>query len=350
MQGGDFMLATNILLSGNNYTKVALLFQFMNIGIVAPGTFYAIQNAYCVDAVKEFWEEKRNVVIDRLRHKDNVVALADGRMDSPGQSQKPVASLYSYIQLWSTMEQETMDIISVLTVDKRQTDRKSVDMEKVAFIKTFDSLMSELDIKEIVTDAHVQIAALMHPERGRYKDRGVIHSLDVWHAAKNLTKKLHASIWRGVLHHVCGEHEWALGRCLHEPLDHDTLRKEVILPGSPAHEALSQIVLNKRWLKDLEKFLSFRYKRVYRKKSQRYSVHTVRTKKDYNYIPQLQAKLDRGTPKEEESKARGPTEPRSSPRNCAPTYRRVGSVTNLQRTGHVLSNLKEMIQKDKWLN
>lgn len=69
------MLATNILLSGNNYTKVALLFQFMNIGIVAPGTFYAIQNAYCVDAVKEFWEEKRNVVIDRLRHKDNVVAL-----------------------------------------------------------------------------------------------------------------------------------------------------------------------------------------------------------------------------------------------------------------------------------
>lgn len=69
------MLATNILLSGNNYTKVALLFQFMNIGIVAPDTFYAIQNAYCVDAVKEFWEEKRNVVIYRLRHKDNVVAL-----------------------------------------------------------------------------------------------------------------------------------------------------------------------------------------------------------------------------------------------------------------------------------
>lgn len=56
---------------------------------------------------------------------------------------------------------------------------------------------------------------------------------------------------------MCGEHEWTFGRCLHEPLDHDTLRKEVILPGSPAHEALSQIVLNKRWLKDLEKYLTF---------------------------------------------------------------------------------------------
>jgi len=30
--GGDFLLSTNILLSGNNFAKVALLFKFMNIG------------------------------------------------------------------------------------------------------------------------------------------------------------------------------------------------------------------------------------------------------------------------------------------------------------------------------
>lgn len=54
-----------------------------------------------------------------------------------------------------------MDIISIVTVDKRQTDRKSVAMEQYAFIKTFDRLMGELNIKEIVTDAHVQIASLM---------------------------------------------------------------------------------------------------------------------------------------------------------------------------------------------
>ncbi|KAG1928634.1 hypothetical protein F2P79_023504 [Pimephales promelas] len=34
MQAGDFLLSTNILLSGNNYTKVALLFKFMNIQMV----------------------------------------------------------------------------------------------------------------------------------------------------------------------------------------------------------------------------------------------------------------------------------------------------------------------------
>ena len=29
---GDFLLATNILISGNNYQKIALLFKFMNLG------------------------------------------------------------------------------------------------------------------------------------------------------------------------------------------------------------------------------------------------------------------------------------------------------------------------------
>ena len=32
MQVGDIMLASNILLSGNNYAKIAVLFKFMNMG------------------------------------------------------------------------------------------------------------------------------------------------------------------------------------------------------------------------------------------------------------------------------------------------------------------------------
>lgn len=59
------------------------------------------------------------------------------------------------------MENESKDIISVVTVDKRQTNRNSVIMEKHAFIQTFDSLLEDLNISEIVTDAHMQISALM---------------------------------------------------------------------------------------------------------------------------------------------------------------------------------------------
>ncbi|XP_041641442.1 uncharacterized protein LOC121508572 [Cheilinus undulatus] len=214
-----------------------------------------------------------------------VVALADGRMDSPGHS--------SQYCTYTTMELDTMDIISVVTVDKRQTDRKSVAMEKFAFIQTFDRFMEEIKIKETVTDAHVQIAALMDPQKGRYKDYGVIHSLNIWHAAKSLAKRLHAAgmisgqsailvwlkdivnhfwfvcqkakdrdefmgIWHGVLQHVRGRHEWSYVRCLHGPLDVGQLQKEYMTSKSAAHVALSHIVLNKRWLKNVEKWLTFR--------------------------------------------------------------------------------------------
>nr|XP_054592512.1 uncharacterized protein LOC107373174 isoform X2 [Nothobranchius furzeri] len=140
--------------------------KFMNIGVVSPKTFRIIQNYYLVDSIKDFWEKKRAAIIDCLRVKESVVALADGRMDSPGHT----AQFCTY----TTMENDSKDIISVVTVDKRQTNRNSV------------------------TDAHMQISALLDPRKGRYKEKAIIHSLDVWHAAKNLTKKLHvAGILKG---------------------------------------------------------------------------------------------------------------------------------------------------------
>lgn len=63
MQGGDFMLSTNILLSGNNYRKVAFLFNFMQMGIVAESTFFKIQDTYCIEPVDEFWQKIRADVL-----------------------------------------------------------------------------------------------------------------------------------------------------------------------------------------------------------------------------------------------------------------------------------------------
>lgn len=73
MQIGDFMLATNILLSGNGYEKVALLFKSMNMGMVDHTTFSLIQDEYCVDTVKAFWEERRRDTITKLCDKHRVV-------------------------------------------------------------------------------------------------------------------------------------------------------------------------------------------------------------------------------------------------------------------------------------
>ncbi|XP_065153422.1 uncharacterized protein [Paramisgurnus dabryanus] len=162
MQGGDFMLSTNILLSGNNHRKIHLLFNFMCMGMVSESTFFAIQSEYCLKPVEEFWEESRERVLNRLRQKTEVVVLGDGRMDSPGHCAQYCT--YTMIEL------ETRDIVHIVSEDKRKCGRNSVILEKVCFESTMDCLLNEIPIKEVVTDAHRQISALLDPVRGKYKD------------------------------------------------------------------------------------------------------------------------------------------------------------------------------------
>ena len=67
------MLSMKILLSGNNYQEVALLFKFMNMGMVAAGTHFRLQDVYCIEPVQEYWEKTWAEFIERLRQKDHVV-------------------------------------------------------------------------------------------------------------------------------------------------------------------------------------------------------------------------------------------------------------------------------------
>lgn len=64
--------------------------------------------------------------------------------------------------------------------------------------------------------------------------------------------------WVGLLHHVTGEHAWALGECDHAPLV-EQRDKEWIEKGSKAHQTLTRIVLDARWLKNVHKYLNFRF-------------------------------------------------------------------------------------------
>ncbi|XP_056109078.1 uncharacterized protein LOC130086878 [Rhinichthys klamathensis goyatoka] len=262
-----------------------MLFKFMNMGMVAESTFFRIQDSYCIEPVQEHWEATRAEVIDCLRLKDHVVVLGDGRMDSPGHC----AQYCTY----TTIEQDSRDIVHIVSVDKCETNRNFVIMERECFVRTMDALLAEIKIKEVVTDAHSQITALLNPERGKYRAWGIHHSLDIWHAAKSLSKKLRRAgsiknqtgilvwikdivnhfwycskqaaneehfkmMWVGVLHHVSNEHSWASGFCEHEPLEEGSENKPWIISGSAAHKALTAIVLEKRWLTQVKKFINFR--------------------------------------------------------------------------------------------
>uniref|UniRef100_A0AAV2LXL5 Uncharacterized protein n=1 Tax=Knipowitschia caucasica TaxID=637954 RepID=A0AAV2LXL5_KNICA len=279
--------------------------------------------------------------LSRLKQKPHLVALGNSRMDSPGFCAKSCT--------YTMMENESKEIIS---------------MEKVL-----------PNLKEVCTDAHVEISALF--AKGKYHTSGILHTLDMWHGSKDLGKKIYKAsqkknckslstwtkdicnhfwfcaktastfddffdMWRGVLHHVTGEHEWSLGACYHGPLPDDK-DKPLIVKGSEAHTALTEIVWNERWLKDVVKFLTFRstselesfhnhilmytgkafgfshkvyeartflagldynhhvhrpvlrnadgkveYKRVFNKKSRQWRLYALKVEKDYAYIEDLQ--------------------------------------------------------------
>lgn len=80
--------------------------------------------------------------------------VGDGRMDSPGHS----AQYCSY----TVLENETNKILSILTLDKRETDKKSTNLEVLGFNRTMKAMKEKkVNVVEVVTDAHLQIGALM---------------------------------------------------------------------------------------------------------------------------------------------------------------------------------------------
>ena len=61
-----------------------------------------------------------------------------------------------------------------------------------------------------------------------------------------------------MVHHVCGSHEWAGGRCEHAEEDAKG-EKKYLDPESPAAEALRAIVFDTRWLKSLDYYIHNRH-------------------------------------------------------------------------------------------
>ena len=80
--------------------------------------------------------------------------LGDGRNDSPGHNSQYCS--------YTLMEETTKTILTLKTLDKRMTERKSVNMEKLGFERGMSELQTkQIQVTEVVTDAHVGIGALM---------------------------------------------------------------------------------------------------------------------------------------------------------------------------------------------
>ena len=203
------------------------------------------------------------------------VFKGDGRMDSPG--------FCAQYCTYTAMDNDSKKKMSIVNLDKRETNRNSVAMEKEGFIRTIDALRKDVEVQEVCTDRHLGIKALfsklkcytpipfsescwlhirhsvfsvldwlclqwLHCNvslvgKGMYKDIGVVHCLDIWHGSKNLSKKI-----------VAVSH-WPIKNCieLHVPVSDEIICVSVLLlcPGRAAEVMFNLAPVGPRHLQSL---------------------------------------------------------------------------------------------------
>lgn len=67
-------MSSAILLSGNNYQKIALLANFMNLGMVNSSSHYRIQRGFTIPVLDNFYEEVMASTPRKYKDKEIVVA------------------------------------------------------------------------------------------------------------------------------------------------------------------------------------------------------------------------------------------------------------------------------------
>ena len=126
----------------------------MNLQYFSKNLYNQYQNLYIAPAVADYWEQLKSGCWAE-REDNEIILSSDGRNDSPGHSAQYCTYTFA--------EMDSKCILDMKMVDVRQIEgRKSPNMERVGFERGLDNLMqSKMKIKEVVTDGHLEIGALM---------------------------------------------------------------------------------------------------------------------------------------------------------------------------------------------
>ena len=150
----NMLLSSCVLLSGNNFTKVNLFAGFLSLKLIGRSTFHCHQRLFICPAVERYWKQCQSELIPSSSAQPLILA-GDARNDSPGNSAKYCA--------YTLMDQTTGLILHSEIVDKRETQLKSPNMEKLGLQRSLQYLKSlpGVQIEELTTDASITIIATM---------------------------------------------------------------------------------------------------------------------------------------------------------------------------------------------
>ena len=282
---GNLLMAASILFTGNTFAAISRFASCFNLQFFSESVYYNTQQKYLIPVVNEAWEAESRRQIEKLTGKAVVNLNGDGRCDSPGHCAK--------YGTYTLMDDDTGDVVAFNVVQVSEVTSSNA-MEKEGFSRCIEMMESkDVTISRIATDRHVSISSSMN------KDHPTInHQYDVWHLSKWVVKKLTNKAklkgceelspwiqsianhlwwsaatcngcvyllrekWRSVLDHTINKHKWSRNthfhECSHRRISSSEAKRVCWLkPGSPAHLALEEVVLNTKLIKDLAKLTDF---------------------------------------------------------------------------------------------
>ena len=285
MPAGNLLMCAAILFCGQTYTHISQMTDFFNMKFLSHTAFHSIQRQYVMPVIMHTWSTLQDALLRNLKGCGKMLRLAgDGRCDSPGFSAKYCT--------YSMLEMDSDTIVTFVVVQVSETGSSS-RMEAEGFRRCMNYLLDlGFTIQVLATDRHVQIRSIMGKE---YPNTS--HQFDVWHLSNNIKKKLMQKAkakgcedlglwikaicnhlwwcssncngnkdwleecWKSVVPHTVNEHHFHgehITQCPHKPLDPEVARKKKWLKrGSKAHNALLEVVLDKRLTKDIRQLSEF---------------------------------------------------------------------------------------------
>ncbi|XP_018103264.1 uncharacterized protein LOC108708747 [Xenopus laevis] len=318
---GDILMSSSIMLSGSSFQKVKEMYNLFGVQAISHTTFHEHQNKCIFPAIAYNWKKEQHEIFNEIGQ-DAVVLAGDRQFDSPRNS--------ANYCIYSLMSIPTQKIVNFKIVPL-EAGQKPVTMEKEAFQKCFDEVLSKkVAVQMVATDRHVPIRQLMAT---KYKN--IKHQFDAWHLCKSVAKKITAASrhpkcqdltwwitpiqnhlwwcvqtsrqnpdvlvdkWQSVLFHIADVHNFPrlkhYKRCMHRTLTPQK-RKEVkwIKLSHPAHRALEKIVSDPALLRDLRHITKISHTpqfEVYRSMSLKYRSKSYSYKMDSAYARTILAIL-----------------------------------------------------------
>ncbi|XP_057291839.1 uncharacterized protein LOC130614426 [Hydractinia symbiolongicarpus] len=280
----NYIVESALVLSGGQINQFSRFCKFVQLGKPNISTFYKNQKLYVSPAVQQTYDDIEHDIIESMSHQDEVIICGNCQLDSPGWS--ATKGTYTF------MDHQSKKLVMMQFGDKREVNLQSTKLEVHLFMKGMKYLISKKDLRidEICTDAHATIKCLMKKEPIL---KATHHSLDVWHKAGKITKKISQEVskkkqlqplinpwlapirnhfwyccshceedelkmrvlWMRLLKHITGDHL----QCEHEPMEEPTEGKTWLDPTGPSMEIIRKHVMKSSWLKSFAYYTKNRH-------------------------------------------------------------------------------------------